>query len=44
MHRYRNPNEQDGDVLAIAADADVLTTKVNLLMMMMVIMMIMLTP
>jgi len=27
MHRYRNPNEQDGDVLAIAADADVLTTK-----------------
>jgi len=27
MHRYRNPNEQDGEVLSIAADADVLTTK-----------------
>jgi len=27
MHRYRNPNEQDGDVLAIAGDADILTTK-----------------
>jgi len=27
MHRYRSPNEQDGDVLSIAADADVLTTK-----------------
>jgi len=27
MHRYRNPNEQDGDVLVIAADADILTTK-----------------
>ena len=25
--RYRNPNEQDGEVLSIAADADVLTTK-----------------
>merc|ERR1719402_1121158 len=27
MHRYRNPQEQDGQVLSIAADADVLTTK-----------------
>jgi len=27
MHRYRNPNEQDGEVLSIAAEADVLTTK-----------------
>merc|ERR1712200_262449 len=27
MHRYRNPREQDGDVLSIAADADSLTTK-----------------
>merc|ERR1712106_559416 len=27
MHRYRNPQEQDGAVLAIAADAEVLTTK-----------------
>merc|ERR1719474_126288 len=27
MHRYRNPNEQDGEGLSIAADADVLTTK-----------------
>ena len=27
MHRYRNPQEQDGQVLSIAADAEVLTTK-----------------
>lgn len=27
MHRYRNPREQDGEVLSIAADADSLTTK-----------------
>jgi len=27
MHRYRSPQEQDGQVLAIAADADVLTTR-----------------
>jgi len=27
MHRYRNPREQDGDVLSIAADADSLTTR-----------------
>merc|ERR1712083_434488 len=27
MHRYRNPQEQDGQALSIAADADVLTTK-----------------
>merc|ERR1712126_363281 len=27
MHRYRNPQEQDGQVLSIAADADVLTTR-----------------
>jgi DNA replication licensing factor MCM3 len=27
MHRYRSPNEQDGDVLAIAGEADILTTK-----------------
>merc|ERR1719225_943086 len=27
MHRYRKPEEQDGQVLSIAADADVLTTK-----------------
>jgi len=27
MHRYRGPNEQDGDVLAIDGDADILTTK-----------------
>merc|ERR1712048_671122 len=27
MHRYRSPNEQDGQVLSIAADAEVLTTK-----------------
>jgi len=27
MHRYRNPGEQDGEVLSIAAEADVLTTK-----------------
>merc|ERR1712025_715308 len=27
MHRYRNPQEQDGQVLEIAADAEVLTTK-----------------
>lgn len=27
MHRYRNPNEQDGEVLSIASEADVLTTK-----------------
>lgn len=27
MHRYRSPKEQDGEVLSIAADAEVLTTK-----------------
>ena len=27
MHRYRRPDEQDGQVLSIAADADTLTTK-----------------
>merc|ERR1719336_2606368 len=27
MHRYRNPREQDGQVLSIAADAEVLTTR-----------------
>jgi len=27
MHRYRNPQEQDGQVLSIAADAEVLTTR-----------------
>merc|ERR1719264_295560 len=27
MHRYRKPEEQDGQVLSIAADADVLTSK-----------------
>jgi len=27
MHRYRRPEEQDGQVLSIAADAEVLTTK-----------------
>lgn len=27
MHRYRNPREQDGQVLCIEADADVLTTR-----------------
>ena len=27
MHRYHNPQEQDGQVLSIAADAEVLTTK-----------------
>merc|ERR1719219_2415993 len=27
MHRYRRPEEQDGQVLSIAADADTLTTK-----------------
>eukprot|EP00088_Acartia_fossae_P042154 TRINITY_DN4416_c0_g1_i13.p1 TRINITY_DN4416_c0_g1~~TRINITY_DN4416_c0_g1_i13.p1 ORF type:complete len:800 (-),score=269.01 TRINITY_DN4416_c0_g1_i13:315-2714(-) len=27
MHRYRNPREQDGEVLSIEADADTLTTK-----------------
>jgi len=27
MHRYRKPGEQDGEVLSIAAEADVLTTK-----------------
>merc|ERR1711892_1094305 len=27
MHRYRSPQEQDGQVLSIAADAEVLTTK-----------------
>lgn len=27
MFRYRNPGEQDGEVLSIAAEADVLTTK-----------------
>merc|ERR1712168_387511 len=27
MHRYRSPQEQDGQVLNIAADADVLTTR-----------------
>jgi len=27
MHRYRNPQEQEGQVLSIAADAEVLTTK-----------------
>jgi hypothetical protein len=27
MSRYRSPKEQDGEVLSIAADAEVLTTK-----------------
>jgi len=27
MHRYRSPQEQDGQVLSIAADAEVLTTR-----------------
>jgi len=27
MHRYRNPNEQEGQVLSISSEADVLTTK-----------------
>lgn len=27
MHRYRSPQEQDGQVLSVAADADVLTTR-----------------
>ena len=27
MCRYRSPKEQDGEVLSIAADAEVLTTK-----------------